>query len=101
MPSVGTIEELDGLAVKFLKEGMADIHLAAAKKLAEDQYSTDRKAAMYVKIMQKIKEKGEAYIASETERVTKILQGQLAAEKKAEMEDKMKILGVFASKDEL
>mmetsp|Transcript_2421 Transcript_2421/g.2813 ORF Transcript_2421/g.2813 Transcript_2421/m.2813 type:complete len:243 (-) Transcript_2421:77-805(-) len=101
MPSVGTIEELDGLAVQFLKEGMADTHLEAAKKLAEEQYSTDRKAAMYVKIMQKIKEKGEGYVAIETQRVTKILQGKIAAEKKAEMEDKMKILGVFASKDEL
>lgn len=101
MPSVGTIDELDGIAAKFLKEGLADSHMQSAKKLAEEQYSTDRKAGMYVKIMQKIKEKGESYVAGEIDRVTKILAGKISIEKKAEMEDKMKVLNVFASKDEL
>ena len=53
MPSIGTIAELDELVKQFLKEGFADAHLAAAKALSEGQYSTDRKASMYVKIMEK------------------------------------------------
>jgi len=101
MPTIGTIEELDTLAKKFLKEGLADDHLKAAKSLAESQYSTDRKAPMYVKIMQKIKEKGESYVEGETARVTKILAGKTTPEKQAELGDKLKILSVFASKDEL
>merc|ERR1711920_1084472 len=101
MPSIGTIEELDVIAKKFLKEGMSDATIAEAKKLAEGQFSTDRKAAMYVKIMQKIKEKGEGYVASETARVTKLLEGQLSEDKKAELGNKMKILSVFATKEEL
>merc|ERR1712100_899781 len=59
MPTIGTIEEMDVLAKKFLN-GFADEHMAAASKLAEGEYKTDKKAAMYVRIMGKIKEKGEA-----------------------------------------
>mmetsp|Transcript_70563 Transcript_70563/g.216200 ORF Transcript_70563/g.216200 Transcript_70563/m.216200 type:complete len:243 (-) Transcript_70563:179-907(-) len=101
MPSVGTIAELDELAKKFLKEGFADAHVSEAKALSEGAYSTDKKAAMYFKIMQKIKEKGESYIAAETARVSKLLEGNITPEKKAELGDKAKILAVFASKDEL
>jgi len=101
MPSVGTIAELDELARKFLKEGFAASHVDAAKSLSEGAYSTDKKAPMYVKIMQKVKDKGESYIATETARVTKLLEGKITPEKKAELSDKAKILAVFASKDEL
>lgn len=100
MPAIGTIDELDQIAKKFMKE-KADADIESAKKLAEGDYKTDRKAAMYVKIMQKVKEKGDEYIESETKRVAKILEGKVTPEKAAEMGDKMKILGVFATKDEL
>lgn len=101
MPSIGTIEELDAIAKQFLKEGFADAHIDAVKKLADDAYKTDRKAGMYVKIMQKIKDKGEAYVTGESARVSKILEGKVTPEKKDELNDKLKILGVFASKDDL
>merc|ERR1712046_114804 len=97
----GTIDELDTVAKKFLKEGLSDEHLGAAKKLAEEEYKNDKKAPMYVKIMEKVKQKGEAYIESESTRVGKLLQGKLAPEKAEELNDKLKILGVFAAKDEL
>merc|ERR1711988_143696 len=100
MPAIGTIDELDQIAKKFMKE-KADADIESAKKLAEGDYKTDRKAGMYVKIMQKVKEKGEGYIETETKRVAKILEGKVTPEKAAEMGDKMKILGVFATKDEL
>eukprot|EP00929_Paragymnodinium_shiwhaense_P027438 TRINITY_DN16103_c0_g1_i1.p1 TRINITY_DN16103_c0_g1~~TRINITY_DN16103_c0_g1_i1.p1 ORF type:complete len:239 (-),score=109.08 TRINITY_DN16103_c0_g1_i1:115-831(-) len=101
MPSVGTIAEMDEVAKAFLKSGLKDEHVASAKKMAEGEYSNDKKASMYVKIMEKIKEKGEAYVETESKRVTKILEGKVTPEKKVEMQDKLKILGIFAEKDEL
>ena len=57
---------------------------------------------MYVRVMQKVMEKGSGYVAKELERLGKI-SVSLAAEKKAELEEKMKILSVFneALKEEL
>eukprot|EP00435_Cladocopium_sp_Y103_P019252 s1297_g4.t1 len=95
IPSLGTIDELDQLAEKFMKEGAADAVLDEAKKVAEG--IPDKKAAIYIKIMQKIKEKGEGYVAAEVERVGKISGVSLAAEKKAELEEKLKILEIFHS----
>jgi endoplasmic reticulum protein 29 len=99
VPAIGTIAEMDELAKKFMKDQDSS-HVDAAKKLADETYKGDRKAQMYLKIMEKIKAKGEAYVADETKRVGKILEGKLAAEKKDEMSDKIKVLGAF-SKDEL
>merc|ERR1719450_896056 len=101
MPAIGTIAEMDVLAKRFLKDGsFPESIISEAQKLADGEYSADRKAPMYVKIMQKIKEKGEAYVASESARVTKLMDGKMAEGKKAEMSDKLKILGQF-NKDEL
>jgi endoplasmic reticulum protein 29 len=101
MPTIGTIEELDALVKQFFTDGMADGTVAAAKKTAEEQFTNDKKAPLYAKIMQKIKEKGENYVATESARVTKLLAGKLTPEKSAELSDKIRILGVFAAKDEL
>jgi len=100
LPLVGTIGELDQVAQKFLKDGLAEEHLAKAKDLAAGQFSADRKAAVYVKVMEKVKEKGEGYLAAETERVNKILSGHVTAEKKAELTDKIRVLNAF-TRDEL
>merc|ERR1712187_605526 len=43
MPAIGTIEELDVLAKKYLKE-KSDAIIAEAQKIAIEQYSTDAKA---------------------------------------------------------
>eukprot|EP00930_Biecheleria_cincta_P098833 TRINITY_DN90483_c0_g1_i1.p1 TRINITY_DN90483_c0_g1~~TRINITY_DN90483_c0_g1_i1.p1 ORF type:complete len:247 (-),score=67.39 TRINITY_DN90483_c0_g1_i1:25-765(-) len=98
IPSIGTLEEFDALAKEFLQQGSSDSVLEKAKALAEGQFSADRKAGIYIKIMQKIKEKGEDYVDSEIKRVSKIAEGKIGADKKAELEDKLKILGVFAEK---
>jgi len=100
MPTIGTIEELDVLVKQFFKDGHNEETISAAKKTAE-QYSSDKKAPMYAKIMQKVKDKGESYIATESARVSKLMSGKLTPEKTAELSDKLKILNVFASKDEL
>jgi endoplasmic reticulum protein 29 len=100
MPAIGTIAELDEIVQKFLKEGLSDTHVEAAKKIVEESYKTDKKAQMYLKIMEKVKAKGEGYVADETKRLTKVLEGKLAPEKKSELSDKLKVLHSF-NKDEL
>jgi endoplasmic reticulum protein 29 len=100
VPSIGTIVELDEIALAFLKDGLAEKHIEAAKKVIEETYKDDKKAAFYPKIMEKIKAKGESYVADETKRVGKILEGKLEATKKAELSDKLKVLNAF-HKDEL
>jgi len=101
VPSIGTIAELDEIAKKFMQDGLADTHIAEAKKIAEETYAGVAKAQMYLKIMDKVKAKGEAYIADETKRLGKILEGKLAPEKKAELGDKLKVLNMFNIKEEL
>merc|ERR1711879_516380 len=100
MPSVGTIFELDQIANQFLNNNFNAKEIEAAEKLSKDKFSNDKKAPMYVKIMQKIKEKGEGYVETETKRVSKILEGKVTPEKSSEMNDKLKILGVFTNKEE-
>lgn len=94
MPSVGTITELDEVAKKFMQEPkQAD--LDEAKKLAEGDHKNDKKASVYVKLMQKVLDKGKGYIQTEVERVKKIMAGKVTPEKKDELQDKLKILNVF------
>jgi len=94
-PSVGTIFELDEVAQRFVADGMKDTDLAAARALAEGEHKEDPKAAVYIKIFEKIKEKGAEYVAKETERVQKLMTGNLTPEKAAQMNEKLKIMGVF------
>merc|ERR1712187_903583 len=100
MPSIGTIAELDEAVAKFIKSGFADSDLQAAKKLAEDDYPNDRKAPIYIKIMEKVKAKGADYVQTELARVHKLLAGKLTEEKKGELSEKVKILNVFTLTEE-
>lgn len=99
MPSIGTIAELDEVASKFMKDGLKDSYIEEAKKLVEGDHKNDKKAPVYLKIMQKIKEKGETYVSTETARVHKVMKGKVTPEKQAEMSDKLKILNAFAATD--
>jgi len=95
MPSIGTIAELDEIAKQFMQEPK-QAALDQAKKLAEGDHKNDKKAPIYVKIMQKVLEKGTGYIQTEVERVKKIMAGKVTSQKKEELQDKSKILNVFA-----
>lgn len=117
VPAEGTIAGLNEVVKDFYAASFADEHIQKAQKLADGEHKDDRKAAMYVKIMKKIKEKGESYVEGETNRVQKMVKGkdvsnfeekyerriqhQVTPEKLAEMTDKLKILSVFAAKGEL
>mmetsp|Transcript_51639 Transcript_51639/g.122904 ORF Transcript_51639/g.122904 Transcript_51639/m.122904 type:complete len:241 (-) Transcript_51639:64-786(-) len=101
VPRFGTIAEMDELVKKFFEDGMSADQIEEAKKLADGAYKQDKKASMYVKILEKVKEKGEEYVTTETTRVSKLMDGKLTPEKKTELSDKLKILGVFSRRDEL
>lgn len=101
MPAIGTIVELDAIAEEFIAKGASDALLDAARALAEGEHKNDRKAGMYVRIMDKIKTKGADYVSEETRRVGALLDGKLTDSKKDELNDKLKILSMFNVKDEL
>lgn len=100
IPTAGTIAELDDVVRRFLKNRLQDSDLQEAKKLAEGDYKDDKKALVYLRIMEKIKAKGEDYVAKELARVQKVLAGKITPDKQAELSTKAKILQVFALKDE-
>lgn len=99
MPSIGTIAELDEVVHKYMK-APSDALIAEAKKLAETEFPNDKKAPVYIKIMEKVKEKGAEYLDKELGRVQKISAGKVTPEKKTELDDKIRILNVFLTKDE-
>lgn len=98
VPAIGTIPALDEIVVRFLKEGKKDADIAAAKALAEGDHKEDPKAAAYMKIFDKVKDKGDEYITKESARIEKILKDtkKLTEEKQKELTDKHRILSVFA-----
>jgi len=94
-PSIGTIAELDEVVKAFLQNGFKDSFIKEAKSLAGGDHKEDPKAPVYIRIMEKVKERGVEYVGSETARVKKIMAGNLTPEKKAQLTEKLKILGVF------
>ncbi|CAJ1399288.1 unnamed protein product [Effrenium voratum] len=94
MPSIDSIDELDEVVDQFLKQP-EQRYLETMRDLAK-KYSTDFKASMYVKIMERSLEKGPGYAAEEIDRVMKILQGKVHPQKRSELADKLKVLKVFA-----
>ena len=110
MPLVGCSEELDKLADELLAAKKSDMGEVIKKAEAVwDQAKGEKaqkRAEIYVKIMRKIEEVGEGFIAKEEARVKKILTGKVNKEKKEEMEERINILKSFSSgkveiKDEL
>merc|ERR1712130_284188 len=110
MPLVGCSEELDKLADELLAAKKSD--MGEVIKKAEGVWDeakgekTQKRAEIYVKIMRKIEEVGEGFIAKEETRVKKILTGKVNKEKKEELEERINILKSFSSaksedKDEL
>eukprot|EP00746_Dinoflagellata_sp_MGD_P161484 gnl/MRDRNA2_/MRDRNA2_88654_c0_seq1.p1 gnl/MRDRNA2_/MRDRNA2_88654_c0~~gnl/MRDRNA2_/MRDRNA2_88654_c0_seq1.p1 ORF type:complete len:237 (+),score=72.94 gnl/MRDRNA2_/MRDRNA2_88654_c0_seq1:92-802(+) len=100
MPAIGTIAELDTIAKKFMKDKGKDT-ISEAKALVEKEYKEDKKGPMYIKIMEKVTEKGDDYITTEIKRVEKLLAGKVVEEKAKELNDKLKILAIFGEKSEL
>ncbi|CAH0713681.1 unnamed protein product, partial [Brenthis ino] len=97
----GCIKELDELATKFMssdKENRKNV-LQETKKYLEEIVSKDNKHSIngktYLTIMEKILEKGDDFIQTETARVNKLLDGKVSKEKKQILNFKVNILQSF------
>merc|ERR1711976_44876 len=108
LPRPGCLEEFDNLADKLMTitdpgaKGKIIVEAETIKdKLNEDKV---KKAEIYIKIMHKVVSEGEVFIAKETERVTKLIDGKISDGKKKQLEQRINILKSFArqkTKDEL
>lgn len=97
----GCIPELDQLAEMF---GQDEIDRQTREQLLQDatrqvdklNENLHKSGQVYVKIMQKILDKGHDFVQSESERVSKILREKLSPIKKKDLEGKLNILQSFA-----
>lgn len=106
----GCLESLDKLATAFMSgdEGTRKQMLESARSTAEGlETEEDKKnAKVYVKLMEKILEKGDDYVAAETKRVGALAEGKLTNDKKEMFKTRINILSSFQvksaeTKDEL
>ncbi|UYV77649.1 ERP29 [Cordylochernes scorpioides] len=101
------LPEFDDLAEKFM---VADTvverkALLEQSNLRSNQLATEnerKSAEVYIKMMQRVIERGDGFIASEQERVRNIKDAKITPAKKEEMQGRLNILQSFhAVKDEL
>ncbi|XP_011297688.1 endoplasmic reticulum resident protein 29 [Fopius arisanus] len=100
----GCVEQLDRLAEDFrtAQEKERQEILKKAKVFQETVPEEHRSAAqVYVKMMEKILERGDVFVQSEQTRIEGLLKGKLSDEKKRTMEKKRNILLSFHHRDEL
>ncbi|KAG8189667.1 hypothetical protein JTE90_022482 [Oedothorax gibbosus] len=100
------LPQFDEFAERFVAAAGKDqmeVILTEAKEAAKDIPSDSEKksADVYIKMMQKVIERGVGFIASEKERVKNIKEGKITTAKKEEMQGRLNILHSFAVKDEL
>ncbi|KAL0818392.1 hypothetical protein ABMA28_008865 [Loxostege sticticalis] len=94
----GCIKELDKLAIKFMKtKGDDRKHILKETENLEKNLSKKEAASgkIYKTIMEKILEKGDSFVKSETERVKKLQSGKVSDEKKKELGRRLNILQAF------
>ncbi|PSC76638.1 disulfide isomerase [Micractinium conductrix] len=97
------VDALVPLAQKFQAAASGDRAgiVAEAETAAEGVAADDTaNAALYIRYMKKALEKGEAYIASELERLTKMSEKPMSAAKLDEVSAKISILSSFTEKPE-
>ncbi|XP_015123062.1 endoplasmic reticulum resident protein 29 [Diachasma alloeum] len=100
----GCVEQLDRLAEDFKTSPEKERQeiLNKAKVFQETVPEAHRAAAqVYVKMMEKILERGDVFVQTEQTRIEGLLKGKLSEEKKRSMEEKRNILQSFHHRDEL
>lgn len=100
----GCIEQLDRLAEEFKNSGEKKRHeiFQKAKVFEETLPEKDQTAAkVYVKMMEKIFDRGDVFVQTEQTRLEGLLKGKLSEVKKRSMKEKINILHSFAHRDEL
>ncbi|XP_015920565.1 endoplasmic reticulum resident protein 29 [Parasteatoda tepidariorum] len=100
------LPQFDELAEKFMackgKDEMEKVLSEAKELAAQVTLEVEIKSAdVYIKMMQKVIERGSGFIASEKERVKNIKDGKITTAKKEEMQGRLNILQSFQFKDEL
>ncbi|CAL4251454.1 unnamed protein product, partial [Meganyctiphanes norvegica] len=99
------LEKYDRIADKFIST-KDEVERKKLLRDAEDEWDilknpSDRKSAeTYVKLMRRMREKGDEYVREEKARIDKLLKEKVSKEKKSELEGKINILRSFV-KDEL
>ena len=94
------LREFDQFSTNFIQEHDAKKRLEildnANKALNLIKTKEDRKSAKtYIKIMEKVLEKGNDFISHEAERVQKITKSKISKEKQTEMDMRLNILQSF------
>jgi len=98
------LEDFDELAERFMSEHIGkeeQLRIVENAKHRSDGFTNEehkRSADIYVKLMQKVIERGNQFIDSETERVKNIISGKLTDNKKNEMKGRLNILQSFSTK---
>ena len=64
-------------------------------EIGRDETEKHRKAETYVKVMKKVLADGDAFVWRETNRVEKVLAGNLKTDKKKEMQNRLNVLKSF------
>jgi endoplasmic reticulum protein 29 len=97
------LEEFDDLAERFTRKGIEKEEQLKIISDAKDKLNAltndehKKSADIYVKLMQKVIERGNQFIDSEIERVKNIISGKLADNKKTEMKGRLNILQSFST----
>jgi len=95
----GRIDAFDHMADKFMSDSSYNRTEAieSIAKTAEREVDPGYKKSMeyYVKVMKKVVEKGEGYIATELNRLEKLVEQHIPADKKVQMLRKKNVLDVF------
>jgi len=96
--SAGRISSLDEIATKFVASGdkaaLIQEGEKAVKALSGDE---EKNGKFYVKYMETIKERGNNFVADETARLGRLLEGSISPKKSDELTIRKNILAAFSS----
>jgi len=93
----GHVAELDALAAQFFASKSASVLSKAEKEVASLPANRKPWGETYIKLMKSIEKKGSDFVAQETTRVSRMLEGSLTAEKRDELQLRKNILTAFSS----
>lgn len=94
----GIVESMNGYAEQFMNEAVQRediVAKAATAAESEDDGRGSSTAGYYVKVMKKVLEKGAEYIKNESERLGRILNGDISLKKSDELTKKRNVLKKF------
>lgn len=92
----GIVAEFNAFAEKFVTDSASRAATLEEMQAAVDGKPEEKKSGdYYVKVMKKITDKGDGYVATEIARLEKILSGSMTGDKRDQMFKRKNILNVF------